>query len=203
MPKPANSIFDLVRAKRIIIALSLDFLPYRGNAISLLLKKVEVVNQKIWLRDASSVRNTQRRILFTKSDVFRVTQSRLLLAKRYSLLAYDFVASCLTLKSVQFQIVDQVLNLRTWLFYPSSSAPRTEKQETCDQGDKTHFFVNHDVLRIWRKETINIRWSLPRFHRIECAKRSPSFLHPNSVGSSDQVDMLVELSERGAVCASA
>jgi hypothetical protein len=63
--------------------------------------------------------------------------------------------------------------------------------------------MNHDFRRTWRIEAINILRRTRRFHRIGCAKRATSFLHPNSVGPAAQVDMLAGLSERGAVCASA
>lgn len=187
-PQPANSFFDFIRAKRSVIALALDLLSDRRNAVPLLFQIVEVINQKIWLSDAS---------------IFRITQRWLLLAEWHSLLANNFVTCCLTPKAIQLQIIDQALNLWTWLFYPPRSTTRADKHETNDQCCNTHFFMNHDFQRTWRIETINILRHLRRFHRIGCAKRATSFLHPDSVGAAAQVDMLAGLSKRGAVCASA
>jgi hypothetical protein len=62
--------------------------------------------------------------------------------------------------------------------------------------------LNHHYLRPLRIRACNIARRRQRFHRIGRSKRSASFLHPDSVGFGESVDMLDRLFERGAVCAS-
>ncbi len=171
-----------------IIKFTLDFLSDSRDAISLLSEEVDVGYQEVGLCDAT---------------ILRITQLWLLLAIRRSLLAHDILQPGLALIALQLQVVDQALHLRAGLFDPSRGTAGTQ-EHTCDnqRSCENLHSLNHHYLRPLRIRACNIARRRQRFHRIGRSKRSPSFLHPDSVGFGDSVDMLDRLFERGAVCAS-
>ena len=171
-----------------IIKFTLDFLSDSWDAISLLGEEVNVVDQEVGLSDAT---------------ILRITQLWLLLAIRRSLLANDILQPGLARIALQLQVVDQALHLRAWFFDPSRGTAGTHEHASDNQrcGENLRS-LNHHYLRPLRIRACNIARRRQRFHRIGRSKRPPSFLHPDSVGFGDSVDMLDRLFEIGAVCAS-